>query len=320
MSMKRIIRTIRKSRTFLISTHVNPDPDALCSELALDVYLRSLGKKVSIVNQEAVPDRFRFLPGVRRIKYYRKKQKAGDYDAVIVVDCGDLGRIGEVKNLIQGVPILINIDHHITNDAFGSLNLIQPEASSTAEVIYELLARAGCVFTRNLAMYLYAGIMTDTGSFRYENTTARTHAVVAELMRFKFAASALYRKLYETVSFNDLKEFIKVVSGFDMLFGGRVVCVELRKKVLAKFSDDFDLRDTIFKFLRSMKSVEVFVIFTEMERGKTRINLRSSDKFDVARLANDFQGGGHRRASGCVVNKNISQARKEVLKKIRKVL
>ena len=319
MSMKNIIQTIRRSEKVLISTHVNPDPDALCSELALTDFLKSLGKKVTIVNHEAVPRQFYFLPGARSIKPYQEN-KNKVYDVAIVVDCGDLNRIGKVQNLIRKDKILINIDHHITNDSFGTLNLVEPSASSTAEVIYELLLKAGCVFNKNLAMHLYIGIMTDTGSFRYENTTARTHAIVAELLKFKISASKVYRKLYEIISFKDLKEFTKIISRFDMFFAGKVVCVRLRKAALSKFSGEFDLRDAIFKFLRPVKSVEVFVIFTEVGKNKTRVNLRSTNTFDVAKLANDFKGGGHRRASGCVVNKSIPEAQKEVLGKIRKIL
>lgn len=319
MSMMNVIQVIKKNKRFLISTHVNPDPDALCSELALAIYLRSLGKKVSIVNHESVPHRFRFIPGISSIKHYWEKRKVV-YDVAIILDCGDLSRVGKVQDLIQKDKPLINIDHHITNDQFGSLNLVHPKASSAAEVLYDLLSKARYVFTKTLAMHLYVGIMTDTGSFRYENTTARTHAIIAELMKFKFSAPILYRKFYETILFSDLKEFTKVIGRFEMLYNGKVACVELRKKVLLKFSGEFDLRDTIFKFLRSIKNVEVVVIFTEIGRNRTRINLRSSNTFDVAKLANHFQGGGHRRASGCMMNKNIPEARKEVFKRIREQL
>ncbi len=319
MSMKNVIEMIKKNDRFLISSHVNPDPDALCSELALGIFLRSIGKKVSIVNHQAVPGRFHFLPGVRGIKNYWKNRKV-NYDVAIIVDCGDLNRIGKVQALIQKDKVLINIDHHITNDLFGHINLVDPHASSTCEVLYELFLNSGCVFNKNLAILLYTGIMTDTGSFRYENTTARTHAIAAALMKFKFSASQLHRKLYETITFRDLKEFTNVISHFDMYFNKKVACVELRKKILSKFSGEFDLRDTIFKFLRSIKDVEVFVIFTEVGHSKTRVNLRSSSTFDVARLASLFGGGGHCRASGCTVDQGIPQARKEVLKNIRKAL
>lgn len=319
MSMKSIIQTIKKNERFLISTHVNPDPDALCSELALAAYLRSLGKKVSIVNHQAVPSRFHFFPGVRGIKNYWKNRKV-TYDAAIIVDCGDLSRIGKVRDLIQGDKVLINIDHHVTNDLFGDLNCVEPDASSTCEVLYELFLKSGHEMTKHSAMNLYIGIMTDTGSFRYENTTARTHAIAAALLKFKFSVPELHRRLYETITFRDFKEFTRVISHFDMHFNRKVVCVKLHKKVTSKFSGEFDLRDTIFKFLRSIKGVEVFVIFTEIGCNKTRVNLRSSTTFDVAKLSSNFGGGGHRRASGCEVDKNILQSQKVVLKSIRKAL
>ena len=318
-NMKNIIQTIKKNKSFLISTHVNPDPDALCSQLAIAAYLRSLGKKILIINHEPLPSRFHFFPGIRSIRAYREGSKV-NYDVAIVVDCGDLNRIGDVKKLIQKNKILINIDHHVTNDSFGSLNLIKPKASSTAEVLYEFFLKGKYRLTNNVALCLYAGIMTDTGAFRYENTSSRTHAIAGELIKFKFSPVDLYRRIYETISFKDLKEFTKVISCFDVLFSGQVTCVELKKKTLSKFSDAFDLRDAIFKFLRSIKDVEVFVIFTEVGRGETRVNFRSSQRINVAKLADHFGGGGHRRASGCMLEKNILEARKEVLKEIKRVL
>ena len=319
MSMNQIIKTLKRYNRFIISTHVNPDPDALCSELALAQYLRSIGKKVSIINNESVPNQYQFIPGIRSIKHYRKDQNK-DYDVAVIVDCGDLNRVGKVRDLFREDKVLINIDHHITNDNFGKYNLVQPNASSTAEVLYELLSKAKCRFTKTLAYYLYVGIMTDTGSFRYENTSSRTHAIAAELVKYKISPSLIYKKYYETISFKDLKEYTKVVTRFNMHFNGRVASIKLNKKVLSKFSGSFDLRDAIFKFLRSIKNVRVVVILTEVEHSKTRVNLRSTDRFNVAKLASYFQGGGHRRASGCSVAKNIPQARTIVLNKIRTLL
>lgn len=319
MSMKAILRTIRNNKRFLISTHVNPDPDALCSELALADALRALGKTVTIVNHQAVPRRFMFLPGAKSIKNFWKNRSVS-YDVAIIVDCGELDRIGKVTELLRKDAKTVNIDHHVTNDRFGHLNLVQQNASSTCEVLYELFCKGRFKINDRMAVNLYVGIMTDTGSFRYENTTARTHAITAELMKHKVSAPDLYRHLYETISFKDLKEFTAVVNRFDDYYNKKVACVELRKKVLAKFSGDFDLRDTIFKFLRTIKGVEVFVILTEIGRSKTRVNLRSSRSFDVAKLAAHFGGGGHRRASGCVVERTMLSAKREVLKRIKKAL
>lgn len=316
MSIPSILKEIKKSNTFLISTHVNPDPDALCCELALFFYLKKLGKKVLIVNDEAVPSRLEFLPGSKRIKSYHRKLRL-HYDAAIIVDCGTLDRIGQVVHLVSKDKPLINIDHHITNDHFGSINLVWPKASSTAEILYDVLKAGRCKMNDVMAMHLYAGIMTDTGSFRYENTTSKTHRIAAELKGFRFSAPKLYQKLYEIIPASDIMQVAKVVSNFKSYYNGKVISVKLNRSVLSRFSKDFDLRDTIFRLLRSVTGVEVVAIFTQTKLHQTRINFRSSGKVNVAKLAHSFHGGGHHNASGCMLSKNIELSEKDVLKKLK---
>ena len=238
----------------------------------------------------------------------------------MVVDCGDLNRIGKVQSLLKSDKPLINIDHHITNDSFGVLNLVCPKLSSTCEVLFELFKKDKLVLTKDIAFCLYTGIMTDTGSFRYSNTTSRTHEIAGELRKFKFSATDIYQQIYETISLQDSTEFTKVLSRFDTLFDGKVICMELSKKVVAKFSEAFDLRDALFRFLRSIKGVEVVLICTEFTRNKSRVNLRSSGNIDVAKIAHHFNGGGHHNASGCQVDGNMKQARIKMLKVIQKFL
>lgn len=316
---EKVLGAIRKYKTFLISTHVNPDPDALGSELSTAIYLHALGKKVHIVNEEPAPQRLVFLPQAHQVKGYAKDMDIA-CEAAIILDCGELDRIGKVQKLISSGTFVINIDHHVTNDFFGDVNLVEPRASSTAEVLYALFKESGHALTKDLAFNLYVGLMTDTGSFRFENTTARTHAICADLMRFNFSVTDIYRRVYASIPYKDLKEFTKLISRFDVLYSGRVVCIELSRKILARFSEQFDLRDTIFQFLRAMHGVDVFVIFTEVGPRKTRINLRSSSKFDVAKLASDFSGGGHKRASGCTIDKGMKDARQIFLGRIGKLL
>ena len=312
-----IHKIIRDHKRFLISTHVTPDPDALASELVMALYLKSIKKEVSIINADAVPERYKFIPASGMIHKIGDRRHP-DYEVAIVVDCGDLNRIGPVKGLLNPEKPLVNIDHHVTNDKFGNLNLVISHASSTAEVIYGLLEATGFKLTRPTAILLYLGIMTDTGSFHYDNTTARTHEVVSRLLKFKFSVSEIYKKLYETVPLNDLKYFTKVVSQFDMAFDGRVIFLELHKSMANKFSQEIDLRDKIFKYLRTIKGIEAIVILTEQDKKRTKVNLRSQGKFDVANLALHFGGGGHKKASGCVVSGNFKQAKQKLLAEIKK--
>ena len=281
------------------------------------MFLVSLKKKVFVINEEGVPERYRFIPGYGLVKTVQDHPRL-KYDVAVVVDCGDLGRVGRVQKLIDPKKPLINIDHHITNDRFGSLNLVVPKASSTAEVIYELLMKSQFKLTRPVAILLYLGIMTDTGSFHYDNTAARTHEVVSHLMKFKFSVNEFYKKLYETMPLNDLKYFTQVVNNFEIACGGRVILLDLHKNMMRKFSQEIDLRDKIFKYLRAVKGVEVIAIFTEHEKRKTKINLRSQGPVDVAKVAAHFEGGGHKKASGCMVAGNIRQAKDRLLTQIKK--
>ncbi len=319
MSLKKVHQTIKKYKRFLISTHVNPDPDALCSELALAAFLKSLGKTVYIVNDDKVPGRYQFLPQSKSIKSYKNKMKITT-DVVIVVDCGELDRIGKVQKLIGGQETIINIDHHVTNDLFGDVNLVDIKASSTAEVLFELLMFAKYRLNQTVAQCLYLGIMTDTGSFRYENTSSRTFEIAGQLAKYNVATNQFYQRIYERIPYHDVKELAWVIHHAELLFSGKLIIVELSKKILNKFSENFDLRDAIFRFLRSIEGIEIVAILTEAGKNKTRANLRSNKSFDVAKLASHFAGGGHKRASGCMIKGPMRMAKKELIKQIGKML
>ncbi len=318
MNSKAILSVIRKNNVFLLTTHVNADFDALSSQLALAIFLKSRQKKVYLMNADKPLLMHRLLPCVRSVKEF-KNQKI-DYDAAIVLDCGDLGRIGKVKKLIQKDKPLVNIDHHVTNDFFGSVNLVKKNASSTAEIIYDLLAQAKEKLTKDMAVLLYAGIMTDTGSFRFENTTSHTHEVVGQLMRFKFSVSKLYSQIYEVVPLKDLNLFASLMGNFKISHDGKVASIELPKRIVDQFSGTFDLREKIFSFLRTIKGVEVVAILTQHQKKSTRINFRSQGKVDVAKLASLYQGGGHKRASGCWINSPVKEAKKEIFSRLSKIL
>lgn len=317
MKSRTIIQAIRKYKSFLITTHVNPDIDGLSCELALGLYLRSLKKKARIVNTGRLPKMYQFLPGSKGIERFNRQNI--HYDAVIVLDCSDLDRIDNVKRLIKGNKPIINIDHHITNDYFGHFNLVKPKVSSTAEVIFDLLKEAGCSLSRPMAQLLYLGIMTDTGSFRYDNTTAHTHAVVSQLLKFNMDINEMYKNIYENISRNDFETFIALVSRFEMKKGGRIALIELSQKTLKDFSGDFDIKEKIFSFLRSIRGVEVIVIFTENKKNLTRVNFRSQGKIDVAEFASYFGGGGHKKASGCKMETNIKTTKRQVLRQLERI-
>ncbi len=317
MNYNPIIQAFRKHKKFLVTTHVNPDADAAASALAVAFVLRSLGKTVTVVNQDVIPGWLQFLPKASTFK------KAGilknvHYDAAIFLDCGDLARVGSVSTLLKDGKPLINIDHHKTNDRFGDLNLVLPGSSSTAEVLYGLFQKMNVRWSKELATLIYAGIMTDTGSFRYDCTSPETHRIAGELMAFGISPSDLYTRIYDVIPLKDLKLFLEVANSVEFLNNGKIACIELHKNVLRKFSDGFDVRDKIFGLLRSTKGVEVIAIFNEISVRQTRVNFRSKGSFDVAQLALKFNGGGHAKASGCTVDFSMQETRKKILREIIK--
>lgn len=319
MNKNAVIKAIKAHKRFLISTHVNPDADAIGSALAMAMTLKSLGKSAAVLNEDAVPEWLSFLP---KTLWFKKSKEVRDvsYDAAIVLDCGDLSRVGSVRGFLRSGKPVINIDHHKTNDNFGDINLVVPKASSTVEILYELFKDMKIGFSKDLAVLLYAGLMTDTGSFRYDSTSALSHQMAGELIDHGVKPQEIYTRIYDVVSIKDLKQFMDVSTHMEFLSGGKIACLELPQTVLKKFSDTFDVRDKMFGLLRSAKEVEVIVIFNEVGKTRTRVNFRSKGHVDVALLASRFQGGGHAKASGCTLDLNLKETRKMIMPLIIKEL
>jgi phosphoesterase RecJ-like protein len=318
-SLKDVWAEIKKHKSFLITSHYNPDADAACSVLAMALVLKKMGKKTIVVNDDALPAWLTFLPQGKMFRKRADLKSAPKFDAAIILDCGDYARIGGVCKLIDGHRT-INIDHHITNDSFGNINVVLPKSSSTCEILFDLFKAANVKLTKDVSLMLYAGIMTDTGSFRYDNTFARTHEIVAELMKFGLSAPDLYQRLYVGIPSTDIKAFVDVIHSAELLLKNKVYCVKLSKSIVDGFSKGFDLKDKIFGFLRSVEGIEVVVILHELNPRLTRINFRSQNTFDVAKLASQFDGGGHKKAAGAKIEAGLEESRKKILAAIKKRL
>ena len=319
MVQKKIIEALRRSKRVLVTMHVHPDPDAIGAALAMTLYLKSIGKDVRLYNEEKCPKSLDFIPRAALCRKFLGTERFVP-DTAVILDCGDLARIGKVKALIGEGTCVINIDHHITNESFADLNLVRTQYSSTSEILYQLLKRAECVFTKDIAVLLYLGILTDTGSFGFDCTTSHTHEVIADLLKFNISVADLYRKVYETMPREDLQVFIATMARLELECGSRVACLMMTKKDTAAFSEGFDIRDKIFTFLRAVKGLEVIVVITEAEEGRSRINLRSRGAVDVARLAGKYNGGGHKKASGGYFQGPLAKARESILAAIKKEL
>lgn len=317
--IKQVLDLCRKHNSFLVTTHHNPDADAASSALSMAIFLKSLGKKVTVVNEDPLPEWLGFLPESKLFKKASDLKKV-NYDVAIVLDCGDLERTGGVMKLLVPGRILVNIDHHVTNKGFGDISLIKTDASSTCEIVFQFLKVAGFEFNKAVAVLLYAGIMTDTGSFRFENTSGFTHSVIAKLMSYGVDASDLYNRLYVGIPVNDMKVFTEIIHQAQLLLDNKVYCVALPNKTIVKLSKSFDLKEKLFSFLRTVEGIEVVVILTELSPKETRVNLRSQGDFNVSSLAQEFNGGGHVKAAGAKVFDNLDVAQKVILAAIKKRL
>ena len=322
MSLKKIVEAIRKYNNFLITAHVNLEGDALGSELAFYNLLKKLGKKAVIVNEDGTPYGYDFLPGkddIRRLGGINNKLRL---DCFCFLDCSDLKRPGEVYRLnTAGKPVL-NIDHHISNQMFGDVNWVDAHASSCSEMIYRLYKEMGISFDKETALCLYVGMVTDTGSFRYPNTTSFTHKACAELLEYDLDIPGVYKNVYENIPYVDMKLLFQVLPGLKLYYSGKVACVQIKKEILRNKKLSFDLSEHVLSFARSIKGVKVVALLKDNlgVRDEIKINLRSEGSVDVNKIAAFFGGGGHKTASGATAHGKIDQVRRKVLAKIREAL
>lgn len=323
MSAREVIDCIRKNKTFLITTHQNLEGDALGSEIAFAYLLRKLGKPAVIVNQDPLPSEYAFLKGSRRIKRYRKDLKV-NFDVLVFLDCSDIARSGVVSNLLESYqPIIINIDHHISNAKFGNVNWVCPSASSVCEMLYLLIKRMSIKLDAVVAQALYVGMLTDTGSFRYPNTTSLTHQAIAELLKFNLNVYKTYQYIYESIPFSDMELLAQILRTMKQVASGKIITFEIKRRFLEGKSVSFDLTENVLNFGRAIRGAEVCVLFKEQFNIKSkeiRVNLRSPGEIDVNRIAQSFGGGGHRTASGCTVKGSLQTVKQKVINKIKEQL
>jgi phosphoesterase RecJ-like protein len=313
--LERIKEIINKSRRVLITTHINPDGDGIASELALAHFLRKLGKEVVVANRDPVPGIFAFLPGSDLIDV--DVRPAIDPDLILVVDCGGLERTGlEVK--VGNASTIIVIDHHLTNDQNGQVNLVDHDASATGELVYGLLRELEkdgiAEIDHSIALCLYTSIFTDTGSFRYSNTTPRALSVASDLVAYGIDTWMVAEEVYESKSFPVLKLLGIYLSTLDVSEKGNFAWGTIHLDFFEKTGTQEEHTDGFVNYPRSIKGVEVAVLFRELNPESVKISIRSKGKVNVATLAEKFGGGGHHNAAGCVIQGSLADVKKRFLR------
>lgn len=322
MSLSKSADCIKRNKFFLLTTHTSPEGDALGAELAFYRLLKKMGKQAVMINEDPCPAGYEFLPGMQKIKKFSSNLENIRFDCLVTLDCADLKRSGEVYRLNTQARPVLNIDHHISNQGFGDINWIEPAASSCAEMVYLLYKKLKIPLDKESAICLYAGILTDTGSFHYSNTSALTHKIVSQLLEFKLDIPRIYRSIYENVPYQEMQLLAGILPGMRSAAQGRIIWFQIKHGLLRGRRPSFDLSENILSFGRAVKGVEVVALFKENlgVKEEIRVNLRSHGRVDVNKIASYFGGGGHKNASGITIRGKINPVRDMVLRKIQEAL
>ncbi len=317
--MRRVMEVIRKHRSFLVSSHVNPEGDALGSALGVASLLRRMGKKAVLAQEGGIPEFFRFLP--RTVPVVGRLDPKVQAEVAIVVDVPLLARVGKVEPMIRRSRLLVSIDHHVSNQQFADVNWVDPEAASVGEMIFRLIRAFGKKPTREEALCLYVSLVSDTGSFRYMSTTPAVHRMAADLIEQGVSPLRVAQQLYEAHSVKDIRFLGSVLSRVKHSLNSKVAWLEVPLKLWKAFRASEEVLDELVNFPRSIGSAEVAFVLREVEEpGKIRVNLRSKGRVNVNRIARHFGGGGHPAASGCTIEGTLSQARRKLLQVVRQTL
>jgi len=322
VSLKKVVDCVKKHKNFLITSHTNLEGDAFGSELAFFNLVRKLGKAATVINEDNLPYGYDFLPQKNKLIKYKDNLKGIEFDCFVALDCSDLSRTGEVYRLNSEKKTILNIDHHISNRKFGNINWVEPHASSCSEMIYKLYNALRVPLDKDTAIFLYTGILADTGSFRYSNVSSFTHRAVSELLKFNLDVPRIYKSVYENIPFEDMKLLGKILPGMRRDVKGRIVWFQVKQNILRNKKLSFDLSEHILSFGRAVKDAQVVVLFKENlgVKNEIRVNLRSQGKVDVNMIAQLFGGGGHKTASGATIHGKIDDVRRRVLAKIKENL
>ena len=310
--LSQVVELIENKKNFGITTHVKPDGDGVGSSLGLCWILRSLGKSAEVIVRGEIPPSYRSLPGAEEIRDVERIDK--DYDAVFVIECSDLSRPG-----IQGLEnaLTVNIDHHATSEHFGTINWIDATASAVGEMIYNLCKAIGGKVTREVAECVYMALVTDTGSFHFPNTTERTLKVASELVKAGVRPASISEAVYNNYPWSRIELMRQVLNTVQRDDSGRVAWM---RQTLAMRADAGAIDGDNNGFVNiplAARDVQAVVYMREVEPGKYRVSLRSKGNINVARVAEQLGGGGHKNAAGLRVEGDWDELEKAIVNAVK---
>ena len=318
MILDDIATIVERGKRFFLASHKDPDGDAIGSLLALGEALMLSGKDVVLFNEGPIADSMAFLAGSEKI--VDRFNPESEFDALFVLDCGTLERLGGIYSNICNIKPLINIDHHGSNSQFGDVNFVDSNSSSVGEIIYRLIQVADLPMSKNIAENLFVAIQTDTGSFRYENTTKEAFTIAAEMVEWGINPWKISRKVMDEYSLKKLRLLELTLQTIEIFHAGKVGLITITQQMFSKAkADNFD-SERFVDYPRSISGVEIGVLIKELGKDYYRFSLRSNDWVNVADLAYHFGGGGHQKAAAFTRYGSLDSIKQEFLDKAHEVL
>jgi phosphoesterase RecJ-like protein len=311
---------MREHDRFLIISHVNPDGDTTSSALATALMLEELGKTYVIVNEGETPAKFGFLPRFEHIRNLATDRLKETFSAVIAVDAADSQRMGNVRHLFTSQAALLNIDHHPTNDRFGHINVIRTDAAATAEIMFELMEAGGFTCTKDLAVCIYTGMLTDTGGFRYSNTSPNVMEIAAKLLRYGVNPGEIAERCLEEITLEHVQILRRSLQSLKLTHNNLVASLRVSHQDLMETGAGTEDASGLVNYARNIEGVEVGLSFLETEPGVVKVSLRARSRVDVSLIAKSLGGGGHAKAAGCTIYGNLGEIEQQVLDRLSEVL
>jgi phosphoesterase RecJ-like protein len=314
----RILNEIRDHKTFCVVGHIRPDGDCIGSQLGLALALKNQGKRVSCWNEDAVPQKLRFLDTE---KLFQKPHAGEKFDCVIATDCASFERLGKTGEHIQNRKLFINIDHHESNTRYADVNWVVGKEPSCGELIYRLIRAANWPVTKPIADCLFTAVSTDTGSFQYSTTRPATYHVAGDLVKRGADLAKICDEVYQSYSLQRVRLLRHVYNSFRLTHNDQIAYFWLKQKDFARTGAERNDTEGLIEHIRDIEPVVVACAFEELEPGLVRISLRSKNgRVNVNEIAAEFGGGGHSAAAGARIPGNPISVQRRVISSIRKAL
>ena len=316
MTLDNILEEIKKANSIVIVTHESPDGDAIGSSLAMEIALRSIGKKSDIIIPE-YPRTFNFLPNAKNVK---DKSDLKKYDLAISLDCTDLRRING-KEYFEEAKRTIVIDHHGTNSMYGDINFVNPVAPACCEILVGMFTYFNIDINQEIGTCILTGIITDTGGFKYQSVTAETFEFTAELLRKGVNVSEIYQTALETRTMANFQLLKKTLNRMEILEDGKVTFTYITNQDETEVNAEPGDHEGLVEIGRDIEGVEISILLRQKDNeDKYKVSMRSRNYVNVSDICYIFGGGGHPKAAGCLIQGTVEQIKEKLLREIRKVI